>query len=253
MTILLAIIFGTIIGLLLGLIGGGGSILTVPILVYVLEQGVHEATATSLAIVGATSLIGTVPHARAGRVSIRTALLFGGAGIAGAFAGVALNRLVSGPVLLLLFGILMLIVAGRMILGRKPKVDNATSHHDAALWKILTSGLGVGVMTGFFGVGGGFLIVPALVLVLGFPMRMAVGTSLAIITINSAAGMVAQLGTGDIDLALAGMFVIGGFVGATVGGRVAGEVDDRRLSRAFAVFIVVVGTYLIIRNALEIM
>jgi uncharacterized protein len=254
MMTLLAILFGMIIGVLLGLIGGGGSILTVPILVYVLGQDVHEATATSLVIVGVTSLVGAVPHARAGRVSSATALFFGGAGIAGAYVGTVLNRLVSGPVLLLLFGVLMLVVAARMLLGRTP--DEAAAAETGMCgfrWPVLAAGLVVGVMTGFFGVGGGFLIVPALVLILGFPMRVAVGTSLVIIAINSASGVVAQLGSGAIDLGVAMLFIAGGVVGSLVGGRLAGRVDDALLSRAFAGLVVVVGLSLIIQNALALM
>jgi len=252
MTVLLAVLFGSLIGLLLGLVGGGGSILTVPILVYVLDQGVHEATATSLVIVGATALFGVVPHARAGRVAPRTALLFGGAGIAGAFAGTALNRLVSGPVILLLFGVLMLVVAARMGLGRQPSGEGggeAIVH--GVRWPVLVAGLVVGVLTGFFGVGGGFLIVPALVLVLGFPMRLAVGTSLVIIAINSAAGVVAHLSTGGIDLPVALLFVAGGVVGATLGGRLTGRVDEARLARGFAALVALVGIYLVVRNGLS--
>lgn len=247
MTILLAVAFGAAIGLLLGLIGGGGSILTVPVLVYLLGQDVHEATATSLAIVGATAIAGAVPHARAGRVALGTALLFGGAGIGGAFAGVALNRLVSGPVLLVLFGLLMLLVAARMLRGRPGPID---ADAPVGRWPVaVASGLVVGVMTGFFGVGGGFLIVPALVLVLGYPMRMAIGTSLVIIAINSAAGLLAQVGSGTVDLSLAALFIAGGLAGAAAGGRLADRVDDRRLARGFALFIVAVAVFLIGANA----
>ncbi|MEJ7901865.1 MAG: sulfite exporter TauE/SafE family protein [Thermomicrobiales bacterium] len=251
MTILLAVLFGTLIGVMLGLIGGGGSILTVPILVYLLDQGVHEATATSLVIVGATALVGVVPHARAGRVAFRTALFFGGAGIAGAFAGTWLNNLVSGPLLLLLFGLLMLVVAARMFLGRK-SADTASSELPMAgfRWPVLMAGLMVGVMTGFFGVGGGFLIVPALVMVLGFPMRLAVGTSLLIIAINSVAAMAAQLQNADINWQLALLFIAGGLAGATLGGRLAGRIDEVKLSRGFAVLVTVVGVYLIARNGI---
>jgi len=249
MTILLAVTFGTLIGVLLGLVGGGGSILTVPILVYVLGLGVHEATATSLVIVGATALFGAVPHARGGRVGVRTAVVFGGAGIVGAFIGTALNRLVSGPVILLLFGGLMVVVAARMAFGRKPADDPETAVVGLRS-RILVVGLIVGVMTGFFGVGGGFLIVPALVLALDFPMRLAVGTSLVIIAINSAAGVAAHLGSGDIDLPLAALFVTGGFAGATIGARMTGYVDEARLSRGFAVLVALVGVYLIARNGL---
>lgn len=251
MTVVLAILFGVLIGALLGLVGGGGSILTVPILVYVLGQGVHEATSTSLVIVGATALFGAIPHARAGRVAMQTALLFGGAGTAGAFMGTSLNRLVSGPVILLLFGVLMLTVAARMALSRKQAGDeNATTPPSGFHWPVLVAGLVVGTMTGFFGVGGGFLIVPALVLVLHFPMRLAVGTSLVIIAINSAAGMIAHLGSSDIDLSLAAIFIVGGFAGSTLGSRAAGHIDETKLSRGFASLVVLVGFYLIIRNGL---
>ena len=118
MTVVLAILFGTLIGLLLGLVGGGGSILTVPILVYVIGQDVHAATATSLAIVGLTALSGAVPHARAGRVALPTAVVFGASGVPGAFAGAWLNARLEGPLILFLFGVLMLVVAARMAFGR---------------------------------------------------------------------------------------------------------------------------------------
>lgn len=250
MPVILAILFGALIGLLLGLVGGGGSILTVPILVYVLGEGVHEATATSLVIVGSTALVGMVPHARAGRVAPATALVFGGAGIVGAFVGAYLNRLVSGSVILLLFGILMLVVAAKMAMRRTQDAGaGAERIVHGVRWPVLVSGLGVGLLTGFFGVGGGFLIVPALVLVLGFPMRLAVGTSLAIIAINSAAGVLAHLGSGGIDLGLAALFVLGGLAGATLGGRLAGHVDEPKLSRGFAALVALVGLYLIARNA----
>jgi uncharacterized membrane protein YfcA len=248
-TIVLAVLFGTLIGLLLGLVGGGGSILTVPILVYVLGAGVHEATATSLVIVGATALIGAVPHARAGRVALPTALAFGGMGIAGAFAGAWLNARASGPTILLLFGAVMLVVAARMVTQRRPSGDPASPEVVRGIrWPVLAAGLAVGVLTGFFGVGGGFLIVPALVLVLGFPMRLAVGTSLVIIAINAGAGVLAHLRTGGFDLPLALLFVTGGLIGVSVGGRLAGRIDEAKLTRAFAALVALVGLYLIVRN-----
>ena len=249
MTVILAILFGTVIGLLLGLVGGGGSILTVPILVYVIGQDVHAATATSLVIVGLTALSGAVPHARAGRVALPTAVVFGVAGVAGAFAGAWLNARVEGPLILFLFGVLMLVVAARMAFGR---MSQASAVQDAAKsglhLPVLLAGLGVGAMTGFFGVGGGFLIVPALVLAVGFPMRLAVGTSLVVIAINSGAGVLAHLGTGGFDLGVALLFVVGGFVGGTLGGHFAGRIDEAKLSRGFAVLVALVGLYLIARN-----
>jgi uncharacterized membrane protein YfcA len=250
-SIVLPIIFGTMIGMLLGLVGGGGSILTVPILVYVLGAGVHEATATSLVIVGATALAGAVPHARAGRVALPAALAFGGAGIAGAFAGGWLNSRASGPVILLLFGVLMLIVAARMAFRGQPSAAGIAGSGSGVRWPVLVAGLVVGVMTGFFGVGGGFLIVPALVLVLGFPIRLAVGTSLVVIAINSGAGVLAHLqagGADGFDLPLAILFIAGGFVGATLGGRLAGRIDETKLSRGFALLIALLGLFLIVTN-----
>jgi hypothetical protein len=244
--ILLEIAFGTVIGLLLGLVGGGGSILTVPILVYAIGLGVHEATATSLVIVGLTALSGALPHARAGRVQLRTALVFGAAGIAGAFAGTWANQRVAGPVILLLFGVLMVGIAARMAFGRQsvPRPADAAVHPAA----VPLAGLVVGVMTGFFGVGGGFLIVPALVLALGLPMRLAVGTSLVIIAINSGSGILAHLPTGGFDLQVALVFVVGGLVGSQLGGRLAGRIDETRLARGFAALVALVGFYLIVQN-----
>ena len=248
MTVVLAILFGTLIGLLLGLVGGGGSILTVPILVYVIGQDVHAATATSLVIVGLTALSGAVPHARAGRVALPTAVVFGGAGFGGAFAGAWLNARVEGPLILFLFGILMLVVAARMAFGRTRRTAVQDARKSGLHPSVLAAGLGVGAMTGFFGVGGGFLIVPALVLALGFPMRLAVGTSLVVIAINSGAGILAHLRTGGFDLAVALLFVIGGFVGALLGGHFAGRIDEAKLSRGFAALVALVGLYLIARN-----
>ncbi len=248
MTILLALLFGAMIGLLLGTIGGGGSILTVPILVYALELGVHEATSTSLVIVGLTALFGVIPHARSGRVDLRTAQIFGAAGVLGAFGGTWLGDRVSGPAILLLFGVLMVVVASRMAFGKRNDAGTTPSATSGFSLPILATGLTVGLMTGFFGVGGGFLIVPALVLILHLPMRLAVGTSLVIIAINSAAGVVAHLGTGGVDLRLAGIFVGGGIMGTIIGGRFAGRADEAKLTRAFALLVALVGLYLIIRN-----
>jgi uncharacterized membrane protein YfcA len=247
----LSLLFGTMVGLLLGLVGGGGSILTVPILVYVIGLDVHAATATSLAIVGTSALAGAIPHARAGRVNGHVAVFFGLVGIAGAFAGTWLNHLVVGTWVLLLFGVLMLVVAFRMWLRQAPRPPvRADADEPGAVWKIGLAGLVVGVLTGFFGVGGGFLIVPALALALGMPMAMAVGTSLLIIAINSVSGLAAHLGTGGFDLPVALCFIAGGLGGGLAGGRLAGTIDERALSRAFSFMVGAVGVYLIVQNAL---
>jgi uncharacterized protein len=248
--VLLAVLLGTVIGLSLGAIGGGGSILTVPILVYVIGQDAHVATATSLAVVGATALAGAIPHWRAGRVSLSTALPFGAAGIGGAFVGAWANHLVPGWLILGLFGVLMLVVAARMFFSKRGPVKHKASAGSGWLhWvRIVSAGLIVGVMTGFFGVGGGFLIVPALLLVLGLSMREAVGTSLVVIAINSVSGLLAHLRYGGLDLATLGLFVAGGTLGALAGALVSGRLDEQRLQRGFAVFIALVGVWLIARN-----
>lgn len=248
---LLAVLFGALIGLSLGLVGGGGSILTVPILVYALGQSVHGATTTSLAIVGLNALIGAVGHLRAGNVRLKTGSAFGVAGIVGAFVGSWLNRLVSGPLLLVLFAFVMLAAAAGM-LRRRGGSEEATDFaetYDARGWaKLVIAGTMVGLMTGFFGVGGGFVIVPALVLVLGLPMRAAVGTSLLVIAINSASGLLAHLRYGGLDLGLTALFVLGGAVGVLGGARLAGRVPQRRLTQLFAAMIVVVAIYVLYRS-----
>jgi len=180
----LSVLFGALIGLSLGLVGGGGSILTVPILVYAIGQPVQAATTTSLAIVGLNALVGMAGHARERRVDFRTGLDFGGVGIGGALIGSWLNTFVPASVLLVLFALIMLVAAAAM-LRRRSELSGTGQMHDGARgareWAtIAASGTVVGLMTGFFGVGG-FVIVPALVLGLGLSMRLAVGTSLLII------------------------------------------------------------------------
>ena len=242
-----ALIFGALIGLALGLVGGGGSILTVPILVYAIGQPVHLATTTSLAIVGANALVGVVGHARAGNVLPKTGLAFGAAGFLGAFAGTWLNRRVPGPLLLALFAVVMLVAAVAMLRKRGGDAPEAAAcqRYDARGW--LTLGLS-GLATGFFGVGGGFVIVPALVLVLGLPMRAAVGTSLLVIALNSASGLVARLGAGGLDWGVTLLFILGGAAGVALGVRLAGRLPQRRLTQAFAGLIVLVAAYVLYRS-----
>ena len=172
---LLALALSTLIGLSLGLLGGGGSILAVPVLVYVAGVDVHTAIGASLGLVGATALVGGLVHARAKRVDLRTAVLFGGAGMAGAPLGAQFTHAVAPRVLMLLFAALMLTVGGLMLRGRVGSRPVAVRPHPLAA---PAAGFGVGLLTGFLGVGGGFLIVPALTLLAGLPMHTAVGTSL---------------------------------------------------------------------------
>ena len=245
--VILALIFGVVVGLALGLVGGGGSILTVPILIYVLGERVHVATGTSLAIVGINALIGAWDHARAGRVRLSVALVVGGSGIVGSLVGTWLNHLVSGTIILTGFAVLMLLAAGSMVWLRLDKKKEVTQQSRWLLRVILT-GLLVGVLTGFFGVGGGFLIVPALVLVLGLPMRLAVGTSLVVIAINALTALIGHLQYGDIDLVVTLLFVLGGAVGSILGSRLSGKLNEQRLRIGFAGLIVLVAGYILVRT-----
>ncbi len=243
---LLALPFGLAIGLLLGLVGGGGSILAVPVLVYVLDQPVKEATTESLLVVGAAALVGAVDHARVGLVQLRTALAFGSAGAAGAIAGTALNRLVSGQVLLLAFALLLLVAAAGMLLRSGDPIEQGNSRSLARAGAV---GVGTGVLTGLFGVGGGFVIVPALVLLVGLPLAAAVGTSLLVIALTSAAALAAHLGSGSVDWRVALTFTGAAIAGVLAGRRIGTNVDPKRLGQAFALLLIAVAVFLVARNA----
>ena len=244
--ILLAATLGALIGLTLGMLGGGGSILTVPALVYVLGQDAHTAVGASLVIVGMNALTGAWLHHRAGHVRLRAALLFGGAGLLAAFAGARLSRLLPGPLLLVLFALLMLVVAALMLGG----AGRTASLHLATVewWKILLGGATVGFLTGFLGVGGGFLIVPALVLLLGMEMRDAVGSSLVVIALNSAAGLLGHLGDGGVGWGLIGLLLLGGLPGLLLGARLARGLPVVRLRQGFAVLVLLLGGVLLATN-----
>lgn len=247
-TALLSVALGMVIGLSLGLLGGGGSILTVPALVYLVGVPVAQATGTSLAIVGLTALFGAVGHYRAGRAALRAGLGFGAASIAGSVAGSLLSRHVPAHVLLVLFAGLM-IAAGVAMLRRRAVPETATPvRRPRSRIQVGAAGSGVGMLTGFFGVGGGFVIVPALTLVLGLPMRLAVGTSLVVIAIASAAGLMTHLGSGALDVVTTLFFVTGGLAGTLIGARLAGVVSERLLRRAFAVLVFTLAAYLLARN-----
>ncbi len=246
MQLALGLILSAGIGLSLGLIGGGGSIITVPVLVYVLGVPAHRAIGMSLAVVGSTALVGTLLHHRRGAVAWRTASVFSVSGIASAYLGSKLTRLVAAPMLLLLFGLLMLVVA-TVMLTRKPPADDAPPHVPSLPREIL-AGLAVGFLTGFLGVGGGFLIVPALVLFGGLAMKDAIGTSLFVIAVNCAAGILGHLSEGDADwrltLMVAGLAVTGALAGTALSHRF----HPRHLRRIFAWFVVAVALFLIARN-----
>lgn len=242
---LLAVVFGLAIGLLLGLVGGGGSILAVPALVYGIGQDVKTATTTSLLVVGATALAGSLAHARGGHVGWRCALAFSAIGGAGSFAGTALNRNLDGRAILLLFALVLLAAAAAML--RKRPVGG---RRPPAGWlRVVPVALGVGALTGFFGVGGGFVIVPALVLLIGMPMELAVGTSLLVIALTSAVALSAHLASGDVEWPVAATMTASAVGGAVAGSHVGGHVPQERLRQMFAALVAAIAVFLLAKNA----
>ncbi len=249
---LVAVLAGLLIGASLGALGGGGSILTVPALVYLLGQSPHQATTASLMVVGTAAVVGAMLHARGGRVRLRTGAIFGVLGIAGSYTGSLASAAVPANVLLAGFGLLMLTVAAVMILrhrGARPG-PAAVSRGARHTVMVAAAATGVGLITGFFGVGGGFVVVPALVLVLGFDMPTAAGTSLVVIAVNSAAALAARAGHGSLalDWALTGTFAAAAVIGALAGGSLAGRASPQRLSVAFTVLVVLVAGYTLTRS-----
>jgi uncharacterized membrane protein YfcA len=266
----LNLIFGLFIGLSLGLTGGGGAIFAVPLLVYGLSVPAREAVAVSLAAVGATSLAGFLHRWKLGEVELRTGLLFATAGMIGAPIGSGLASLLSDTVLLLGFGGLMIVVSVRLWqqaarAQRNPETcppvkdqDGPTCQRDAHGKLILNSrcaillllvGIATGVLSGLFGVGGGFVIVPALVLFSGMSMHRAVGTSLMVISLVSVSGLTAQVVTGvSIPMKLTGLFVLGGIGGVFAGQQIGRRLSTQVLQRVFAVAILAVAAFVIVRN-----
>lgn len=305
----IALPVGLLIGLSLGALGGGGSILTVPALVYLLGQSPHAATTGSLLIVGVSAVAGVGAHWRAGRVRVWPGIAFGALGVAGSYLGTRLSARVDPHVLLAAFAALMLLAAAAMVRrDRKPGATlgeprgTAAGRGDApgaaggpnravradrgnpSDWadradlsdratidvmegpgqpgktcslpspsprldacravKVVAAASVVGLLTGFFGVGGGFVIVPALVLALGFEMPVAVGTSLLVIAVNSAAALAARLGThAHLDWPLLAAFTLAAIAGSFAGNRVASKVNARKLTVAFSLLMIAVAAY----------
>jgi uncharacterized membrane protein YfcA len=237
---------GFIIGMTLGLLGGGGSILTVPALVYVIGQTPQVAVTASLMIVGANSALGAMFHRAEGTLNWRVALIFGGTGMITAYAAAGLSSLFSPTLLMVMFALLMMAV-GTLMMAR-PAVDRQNENFQQNVPVVIIAGAGVGVLTGFLGVGGGFLIVPALVMLVGLPMQQAVGTSLIIIAMNSLAGLLGHLGESAIDLNMILIFVITGVAGTLVGTKLAQHIESKHLQKLFAVFIIGLAIFLLIDN-----
>ncbi|TGD89951.1 sulfite exporter TauE/SafE family protein [Mycolicibacterium sp. CH28] len=242
--IALTVVLAVFVGVSLGLLGGGGSILTVPLLAYVAGMDAKHAIAASLLVVGATSAVGAVSHARAGRVQWRTAVLFGATSMVGAFAGGHLTKYIPGSALLIAFAVIMIATAVAMLRGRRNLAVTDPSHKLPVL-KIVAMGLALGLVTGTVGAGGGFLVVPALALLGGLAMPVAVGTSLVVIAMNSFAGLAGYLSVVQIDWAVAGMVTAAAIVGALIGARFAGMANPEMLRKSFGWFVLVMASVIL--------
>jgi hypothetical protein len=254
----LVIGFGLVIGALVGLLGGGGSILAVPALVYLAGQELQQAVATSLLVVGITAVVAVLPRLRERQISWRIGLLFGVAGAATAFAGAAVNRVLPDELTLALFAVLM-VGAGVRMLQEKPAtgtactVDGGRVNWRRCLPRTLTGGLVVGFLTGLLGVGGGFLIIPVLVVALGLPMPTAIGTSLVVVAINSAAGFAAHAGEVTLDVPVTVAFTAAAVAAALVAGRLGAGIDTDRLRRWFASLVLVVAAVIAAQVVVELL
>lgn len=243
---------GLIIGVLLGLLGGGGSILAVPALVYGAGVPLAAAVPTSLLVVGISSATALLPRLRAGQIAWRIAGVFGAAGSAAAFAGAAVNRLLDPRAVLVGFAVLM-VAAGLRMLREQPEVGGDCAlpgggvNWRGCLPKAIGSGIVVGFLTGLFGVGGGFLIIPALALLLGLPMTTAVGTSLAIIVLNSIAGFTAHAGDVELGYRIVGAFTITAVAGSLIAGRFATRLPAERMRRWFAYLVFTVAAFVVVQ------
>lgn len=265
MTFVLAALAGVLIGLSLGALGGGGSILAVPVLVYLLGEGPTEATTGSLVVVGATSLLGAVSAHRAGKVLAMRGVVFGVVAIAGAFAGAKASLLVRPEVLIAAFAALLLLVGSLMawrLAGHEQPGASAAAEEKAPIvsWRpfavdsrralgVLLTATAVGLLTGFLGVGGGFLVVPALLLALSLPMHYAAGTSLVVITITSAAALSVRVGQGpQPDWWPVLLLTLVSATFAVIGARVASRIDARRLQAGFTGLVLLVAVYTAVRS-----
>ena len=242
--ILLGYGLAVLIGISLGLLGGGGAILTVPVLVYVLGVGVKQAVPMSLVVVGLSSLYGMLRHLKVKNVSLRSVALFAPAAVLGSVLGSVLAFRVSGRVQLSILAIVLLVAAIQML--RHAEADAPHAPKPPAM--LAAIGGGVGVLTGLVGVGGGFLYVPALSLLGGLGMKKAVGTSLALITLSCAAGVAGYLGRVSIDWLVVGRFSALAFVGVAIGTALVPRVSQSALRRGFAGLLLLMGLVVLIRR-----
>lgn len=268
--LILGLSLAFLIGISLGLIGSGGSILAVPTLIYVMGIEPRGAIAMSLIIVGFVSLIGMIPYWRQGKISFRTVAFFTPTAMIGAFLGAKITQLswITPTVQLVTFGLMMLSASVLMIRKARPKKDSFSSSFESRrlhlpkrkapaatvgqnnprLWLIPLEGLGVGILTGFVGIGGGFLIIPALVLVSKIPMKEAVGTSLLMIALNSVAGFLGYLGQVKLNWLLLSWFTIFAIAGVIAGSYSSRYVEGEKLQKGFGYFLIAVAVFILIKR-----
>lgn len=242
---ILALILSIGIGLSLSLLGGGGSIITVPVLVYAAGQSPQHAVPMSLAIVGAASGVGAALKARAGLVDWKVVLIFGATGVIGAWGGAQLTHHVSPAALLLIFACMMLIVALKMRFGAPASEERIA---DCRPLRCALAGIGVGAVTGFLGVGGGFLLVPALTIFARLSIKTAVGTSLVIIALNSLGGLAGHWKHVGLDWQLTGLFLVAALIGMAAGIPFAQRIAADALTRWFALFVAATAVFVIAEN-----
>lgn len=239
---------GMLIGLSLGLMGGGGSILTVPILVYALGMDPKLSIALSLAIVGVTSLFGVYGHYKNKNVDLKVAAVFAPFAMSGTFVGAKLSQFLSGQTQLIFFAVIMLLASIFMLRGNKKAEAKESEEVKFNIPLIAVEGIIVGIVTGLVGVGGGFLIVPALVLLANVPMKKAVGTSLLIISLKSFAGFVGYIGIVEIPWVFLAQFTFFSTVGIFIGAYFVKYVSQNALKKGFAVFLIIMGIFILYKN-----
>ena len=248
----LGIIAGGVVGFSLGLVGGGGSILAVPLLIYLVGvPSTHVAIGTSALAVAVSAAANVVQHARRGTVKWRCAFVFAAAGVLGAFAGSSLSKTIDGQKLLVFFAILMLVVAGLMLAGRSAVGNEGVQLNRRNVPKLLALGLATGGLSGFFGMGGGFLIVPGLMLATGMPILNAVTSSLVAVAAFGVTAAANYALSGFVDWRLAAIFIGGGVFGGIAGAQLAATLGKTRgrLNIAFAAVIFAVAIYMLVRAA----
>lgn len=275
----IAVPLGLLTGAVMGALGGGGAILTIPVLIYVVGMPPHDATTASLVIIGVSAAATAISHIRGGTARVPEAVILAAVGTIGTYAGSLASAAVAAPVLVVLLASLLAVVGALMLRqssaviedlgslidgaaegvadgaddgavgGRHrppPADDRAGGHRVRRFGPVAAVGIGVGLLTGFFGVGGGFAIVPALTLVLGYPMRAAIGTSLLVIALNSATALAARLVQGaSLDWPLVATFTVGAILGGLLGGRLARRASPQALRRGFAVLLFLVAAYML--------